>query len=122
MKVGKIIFAKQGGNVPKQGKQRGIRNLWSMIKKGKKEKRSSEILADENGKNFREKVKFGKLSTESENFSKIGVKSEIGGTCIMASGGIDAPVYCNGLWCDNQVCACLRINEYSPNSPLENPL
>ena len=43
-----IIFAKQGGNnVPKQGKQRGIRNLWSMTKK-----RSSEILADENGNKF----------------------------------------------------------------------
>ena len=27
-----IIFAKHGGNVPKQGKQREIRNLWSMTK------------------------------------------------------------------------------------------
>ena len=30
------------------------------------------ILADENRKIFREKVKFLKFSTESENFSKIG--------------------------------------------------
>jgi len=42
-----------------------------MIKKGKEEKRSSEILADENGKIFREKVKFGKFSTESENSGEI---------------------------------------------------
>ena len=63
-----------------------IRNLWSITKKG-----SSEILADENGKHFREKVKFEKLSTESENFSKIGGKSETGGKCIMVSEGMDAP-------------------------------
>ena len=31
-------------------------------------KRSSEILSDENRENFREKVKFGKFSTESETF------------------------------------------------------
>ena len=37
-----------------------------------KEKRSSEILADENRKIFREKVKFGKFSTESEIFLKLG--------------------------------------------------
>src|SRR6218665_3582496 len=36
------------------------------------EKRSSEILADENGEIFREKVKVRKFSIESENFSKIG--------------------------------------------------
>src|SRR6218665_2333276 len=34
VKVGEIIiFAKQGGNVLKQGKQGEIRNLWSMTKK-----------------------------------------------------------------------------------------
>ena len=42
-------------------------------------KRSLEILADENRKFCREKVKFLKFSTESENFSKIGGKSETGG-------------------------------------------
>jgi len=61
--------------------------LWLMTKK-----KSSEILADENRKIFREKVKFGKFSTESENFSEIGKKSETEGKCIMASGGMDAPV------------------------------
>jgi len=44
-----------------------------------KKNRSSEILADENRKFFREKVTFWKFATESENLSKIGGKSEIGG-------------------------------------------
>src|SRR6218665_2894228 len=66
-----------GGKCCKTGKILGeIRNLWSMTKK-----RSSEILADENGK----------FSRKSQNFSKIGGKSETGGKCIMASGGMDAP-------------------------------
>ena len=51
-----------------------------------KKKRSSEILADEN----QEKVKLRKFSSESENCSKIGGKSETGGKCIMVSGGMDA--------------------------------
>ena len=42
-------------------------------------KRSSEILADENGKLFREKVKFLKFSRNSKKISKIGWKSETGG-------------------------------------------
>jgi len=42
-------------------------------------KKSSEILADENRKICREKVKCLRLSTESDNFSKIGRKSETGG-------------------------------------------
>jgi len=41
-----------------------IRNVWSMAKK-----RSSEILADENGEICREKITF---SRDLENFSKIG--------------------------------------------------
>ena len=44
-----------------------ILNLWSITKK-----RLSEILADENVKNFREKVKFENVSKDSEKFSKIG--------------------------------------------------
>jgi len=48
-------------------------------------------LADENQKNFQEKVKFRKFSTESENLSKIGGKSEMGGKCIMASEGDGCP-------------------------------
>src|SRR6218665_2574342 len=59
-----------------------IRNLWSMTKK-----RSSEILTDENGKIFREKVKFLKSPRKFKKFSKTGGKSETGGKCIMASGG-----------------------------------
>src|SRR6218665_3554724 len=54
-------------------------------------KRSSEILADENGKFFREKVKCYKFSKESKKNSKTGGKSETGGKCIMVSGGMDAP-------------------------------
>jgi len=50
-------------------------------------KRSSEI-SGENGKIFREKVKF---STESENFRKIGENLKQGRKYIMASGGMDAP-------------------------------
>ena len=56
-------------------------------------KRSSEILANENIKHFREKVIFFKFSSESENLSKRGGKSETG-ECIMASEGMDAPVSC----------------------------
>ena len=44
-------------------------------------------MADENEEIFREKGKFRKFSTESEKFSKIGGKSETGGTYIMASVG-----------------------------------
>src|SRR6218665_1376063 len=51
-------------------------------------KKSSEILVDENQKISLEKVTFFKFSTESENFLKIGGKSEKQvGKCIMASGG-----------------------------------
>jgi len=42
-------------------------------------KRSLEILADENGKFFREKGTFFKFSRKSQKFSKIGEKSETGG-------------------------------------------
>ena len=42
-------------------------------------KRSSEISADENQEIFQEKVKFVKFSSEPENFSKIGGKSETEG-------------------------------------------
>ena len=64
-----------------------IRNLWSMTKK-----RSSEISADENEEIFREKVKFWKFFSESENLSKIGGKIwNRGAKCIMVSGGMDAP-------------------------------
>jgi len=51
-----------------------IRNVWLMTKK-----RSSEISADENEEICREKVKLWKFSSEPENFSKIGGKSETGG-------------------------------------------
>src|SRR6218665_3152122 len=44
-------------------------------------------------RNFWEKVKLGKCFTESEKFSEIGRKSETGGKCIFASGGMDAPGY-----------------------------
>jgi len=60
--------------------------LWSTTKK-----KSSEVLADENQEISQEKVKFLEFFSESENFSKIGGKSEIGGKCIMVSGGMDAP-------------------------------
>ena len=60
--------------------------MWSMTKK-----RSSEILPDENGKSFQEKVKLGKFPTESEIFSEIGGKSETERKCIIASEGMDAP-------------------------------
>ena len=46
-------------------------------------KRSSEILADENGTFFRDKVKFLKFSRKSKNRGNL----EQGGKCIMASGG-----------------------------------
>jgi len=48
--------------------------LWAMTKK-----KSSEILADENRKFFREKVKSLEFFTESENVSKTEGKSETGG-------------------------------------------
>ena len=58
--------------------------MWSMTKK----KRSSEISADENQEIFREKVKFKKFSSEFENFSKIGGKSETeGGNASWSQGG-----------------------------------
>jgi len=41
---------------------------------------------------LREKVKFGKFSTESENFRKKGGKTETEGKCIMVSGRMDTPV------------------------------
>jgi len=47
--------------------------FWRMkIEKFLTKKWSSEILADENRKMFREKVKFRKLSTEFEIFLEIG--------------------------------------------------
>ena len=61
----------------------------------KKEKRSSEIFADENREIFQEKVKFGKFSTDGEHFSETGGKSETEGKCIIASGGMDAPAMTN---------------------------
>jgi len=63
------------GKCSETGKIGGrIRNLWSVTKI-----RSSEISADENREIFREKVKFVKFSTESENFSKIGGNLKQGG-------------------------------------------
>jgi len=44
-------------------------------------------LADENGKNFCEKVKLGKFSSESAKFFGNRGKSETGGKCIIVSGG-----------------------------------
>ena len=55
--------------------------MWSMTKK-----RSSEILADENREIFREKIKFKKI-LQSENFSKIGGKSETGEIASWPQGG-----------------------------------
>ena len=49
-------------------------------------KKSSEILADENRKTFLEKVKLGKFSAESENFSRNRGECKTG-ECIIASGG-----------------------------------
>ena len=49
-------------------------------------KRSWEILADENRKNFREKVKFGKFSTESEIFSETGGIWNRGGNASLPRG------------------------------------
>jgi|SRR6218665_1474328 len=79
-----IIFAKHGGgNVPKQGKQREIRNLWSMTKK-----RSAEIEATlENPEIFREKGKIFEIFKKVRKFSENRGKSETEGKCIMASGG-----------------------------------
>src|SRR6218665_3739953 len=73
----RIIFAKQGGN--------------SKFVVDDLKKRSSEILAYENQEIFREKVKLRKFSSESENYSKIGGKSETGGKCIMVSEGNGRP-------------------------------
>ena len=55
------------------------------------------MLADENRKNFPEKVTFGKFSTESENFSKIGGNLKQG-KCIMASEGMDAPAKLHSVY------------------------
>src|SRR6218665_3019307 len=63
-------FSRNKGKCTETAKMGGIRNLWSMTKK-----RSSEISADENLKQFREKEKLLKFSSESEHFSKI--KGEI---------------------------------------------
>src|SRR6218665_1045873 len=79
---GKNNFVEIGGKCIEVVKIGG--NLWWMTKK-----RSSEILADENRKNFREKVTFGKFSMESENFSEMGRKSETGGENALR--GMDAP-------------------------------
>ena len=49
--------------------------------------RPSEILADENRKRFRKKMKLGKFSTESEKFSESAGTPETEGKCIIASGG-----------------------------------
>ena len=49
------------------------------------------MLADENQEIFREKVKFLKFSSKSENFSEIGGKSETGGNASWSQ-GVDAPV------------------------------
>ena len=49
-------------------------------------KRSSEISADENQEIFQEKVQFRKFSSQSENFSKIGEKSETGGNASWSQG------------------------------------
>ena len=63
-----IIFAKHGGgNVPKQGKQGEIRNLWSMTKKSQQ-----KFLRMKIQKFFGKRVKFLKFSRKSENFPKIG--------------------------------------------------
>jgi len=56
-------------------------------------KRSSEILADENGKLFLEKEKFVKFSRKSKIFSKIGGKSETEGEMHHGLRGMDAPVW-----------------------------
>src|SRR6218665_47013 len=66
-------------------------------------KRSSEILADEN----QEKVKLRKVSSESENFSKIGGNLKQGGKMLHSlRGGMDALVC--GCVC---VCVCVRERE-----------
>src|SRR6218665_648478 len=72
----KCIMATVGGKIHvKYVRSRvKIQNLWSMTKK-----RSSEILAGENGQFFREKVKLLKFSRKSKNWSKIGGKSETWG-------------------------------------------
>ena len=58
-----------------------------------KKRRSSEILADENGKFFREKIKCKKFSRKSINFSKIGGNLKQGGeNASWPQGGMDAPV------------------------------
>src|SRR6218665_219781 len=82
----KCIMVKVGG---KRNTRKVCKKQVNLCKTGGK--RSSEILADENQEIFPEKVTFIKFSSEPENFSKIGGKSETGGKCIMVSGGIDAP-------------------------------
>src|SRR6218665_3377410 len=62
-----------------------------------KKKRSSEILADENGKFFREKGKFQKFSRKSKKIRKYGGNLKQGGKCIMASVGMDASIRTPGL-------------------------
>ena len=86
---GKNNFREAGGKCIETGKVGEIQNLWSVTKK--KKKKSSEILADENQEICRKKVKLRKFSSESENFSNIGGKSETEGKCIMVSEGMDAP-------------------------------
>ena len=64
-----------GGNVYWNRENRGeIPNLWSMTKKSHQKFRWMK----ENQEIFQEKVKLWKLPSESENFSKIGGKSETG--------------------------------------------
>jgi len=69
-------------------KSRGERK----ISRNRGGKRSSEIFSEENLKKNLEKIKSGKFPTESEIFSGNGGKSETGEKCIIASGGMDAPV------------------------------
>src|SRR6218665_623738 len=67
-------LSKIGGSLKHHG-LRGDGCPWidrALMKQSMTKKRSSEMLADENRKNFWEKVKFRKFSTESENLSKIG--------------------------------------------------
>src|SRR6218665_1893830 len=65
-------------------KQGENQNLWLMTKK-----RSSEFLADENPKIFRETATFRKMFKFF--LENRGGKSETGRKCIMASGGMDTP-------------------------------
>src|SRR6218665_3287004 len=92
----KCIMVKVGG---KRNAQKVCKKQVNFSKTGGKfeicgrrlNKKSSEILADENQEIFREKVKLRNSCTESEIFFKIWGESETEGNASWSQRGMDAP-------------------------------